>query len=278
MPRILFHRIFTVIPFFLTCIAAKDYYPLSVGSRWYYRYNLPENPPIYHEYQIVSDTIIGQRHYFARKWSSSTSDTAMEWLYVSGNDVYKLTDLAKPDTAVKITQKNFTTGDSWIDGSGLVGDLEIRLVVSFKGQDTVPAGVFDSTWSAYGADTDTLAGGLLVVRNSIKHLYADGIGEIGAIMVVLGTIHSVLLDSFYIAPDAGIQTKQRLCIQAEAKRMKCLTIMESAGTIGRNTAQLYTLNGRLFNHATINQASLRQRLPSGMLIAIPGKHYGSNMH
>jgi hypothetical protein len=258
MPQTHYSRTFVLLLCIPAFIAATDYFPLSVGSRWHYRCVLPSAPLTYHTYLILSDTIIGQRRYCARQWSSSSSDTAIEWLYVSGNDVYKVSDLAKPDSAVKIAQKNYTAGDHWIDGSGFVG--EVQLNVSFKGQDSVPGGIYDGTWSAGGVDADTLAGGLIIIRNAISYVYADEVGEIRETLVLLGTTTTFLLDSFFIAPDEGIHFKQRLLIQPENKRVERFTIMKSADYIGQRTDRLYSLSGRLITNATINQTLLQPRL------------------
>jgi hypothetical protein len=275
MPKSLFYRTLVLILFTPDLIAATDFFPLSVGSRWHYRCFVPSALTTYHTHMIVSDTMIGRHRYFARQWSSSSGDTAIEWLYVSGTDVYKINDLTQPDSAVKIAQKKFTPGDRWIDGSGMVGN--VPLVAFFKGRDSVPVGVYDSTWSAGGADTDTLAGGLIVIRNAITYVYAREVGVIRQTVVLLGTTISFLLDSFSIAPEEGIRNKQRLRIQPENKRVHCLTIMKSMDYIGKKTDRLYSLSGRLLNSVTINQTLLQRRLPSGMLIGIPRKDDRSNL-
>ena len=277
MPQLLFHRILVLFLSIPALITAADYYPLSVGSRWHYSYIMPDAPVVHHTYMIISDTIIGRQRYFTRQWTSSDSGSLIDWFYVSGNDVYKVVDLAQPDAAVKAAQKNFTAGDGWIDVSGLVGP--VPLIVSFKGRDSVPAGVFDGTWSAYGVDADTLLGGLVVIRHSINHTYADGVGELGGTVVVLGTTHYVWLDSFYIAPEAGIHTLQRPRVSAENRRAHCLTVMKPAGDIDRDryTDLLYSLNGKLLFSANSNRTLPRQRLPSGLLIVVPGKNNRSDM-
>jgi hypothetical protein len=268
MPQSLFHRRLILMFFMPALIVAADYFPLTVGSWWHYSFVQPNAPTTYHTYKIVSDTIIGQRRYFARQWLSS--DTATEWLYVSGNDIYSVDDLAKPDSTVKIAQKTYTAGDGWIDGSGLLG--KVQLAVSYKGRDSLPAGAYDSTWSAGWADADTIAGGLILIRTSINHVYADEVGEIRETAIIFGTTVNLLLDSFYIAPGAAIRNEQRLRVLAENSHAHRLPIMASTDYIGQEADRLYSLNGRLLRMTNINQTLHQRRLPSGMLIAIPKGH------
>jgi hypothetical protein len=268
MPRCLFHHRLILVLFIPALISATDYFPLTVGSRWHYSFVQPNAPTTYHTYKIVSDTIIGQRHYFARQWLSS--DTAGEWLYVSGNDIYSVDDLAKPDSAVKIAQKTYTTGDSWMDGSGLLG--KVQLAVSYKGRDSVPSGAYDSTWSAGWADADTIAGGLILIRTSINHVYADEVGEIRETAIILGTTVNLLLDSFYIAPGAEIRNEPRPRVWAESHQAQRLPIIAPKNYIGHEVDRLYSLNGRLLRITNINQKLHQRRLPSGILIAIPKEY------
>jgi hypothetical protein len=62
----LFRLRFILVLLIPALIGAADYFPLTTGSRWHYRFVQPNAPATYHAYRIVSDTVIGQRHYFVR--------------------------------------------------------------------------------------------------------------------------------------------------------------------------------------------------------------------
>jgi hypothetical protein len=216
----------------------------------------------------VSDTIIGQRRYFARQWSSSV-DTVLEWLYILGNEVFILRDLAKPDSAIKIAQKSYATGDSIYDGTGLFE--KVQLVVSYHGRDSAPAGTYDSTWTAGWVDADTIAGGLILIRNEIHHVYAHEVGEIRATGKMHGTPVAFLLDSFYIAPDNAIRNKKKPGTVPGLNQTQRVTIVTVTDRINPNTDRVYGLNGRLLHNMMRGRTSRNRQLPSALLIAVPKK-------